>query len=275
VLDRFPYSAGIVCKALVVLVGVTGCLAAVAYASGARFAGGPGIAVSRRVAVGGAIDLAGVPDRLRVPLRPRFRRRPPKRSLSAAARFRVAARGRQRNPGQPSLRFACRLDRGRWRHCRRHVMLRGLGPGRHVFRARAIDRRGRRGTPARYRWTIAAPRDFTVRAGATPPAPLYPGAPPSQVPLLVENPNPVPIFLTRLEVEVTAAPPGCDAATNLRTVPAGVSPAAPAVVPAGGSLSLPAAGVDAPALALRDLPVSQDACRGASFALAFHGSARG
>jgi hypothetical protein len=46
-------------------------------------------------------------------------------------------------------------------------------------------------------------------------------------------------------------------------------------VPANGSASLPAAGVAAPTIALRDLPFNQDACQGARFPLAFSGRARG
>jgi hypothetical protein len=38
---------------------------------------------------------------------------------------------------------------------------------------------------------------------------------------------------------------------------------------------LPAVGVAAPTIQLRDLPVNQDACQSASFPLSFSGSARG
>ena len=46
-------------------------------------------------------------------------------------------------------------------------------------------------------------------------------------------------------------------------------------MPAGGSFRLPAQGVTTPSIQLRDLPVNQDACKNARFALEFTGSARG
>ena len=103
----------------------------------------------------------------------------------------------------------------------------------------------------------------------------YPGAPAQTLPLTVTNPNPVPIFLTGLTVAATSDPSGCASAANLVLTPAPISAAAPLRVPAHGSVHLPAPGVGAPAIQLRDLPVNQDACQGASFPLAFSGSARG
>jgi hypothetical protein len=95
------------------------------------------------------------------------------------------------------------------------------------------------------------------------------------LPLTIENPNPVPIFVTDLRVAATADPPGCAREENLSLIAASLSSAAPLRVPAGGSASLPAPGVSPPAIQLRDLPVNQDACQGARFPLAFSGEARG
>ena len=54
----------------------------------------------------------------------------------------------RRNPvfrmrsSEPASTFECRLDGGEWEECGRRVRLRGLDPGRHRFKARAINRRG-------------------------------------------------------------------------------------------------------------------------------------
>lgn len=274
-------AAGTVCKVLVTLIGATGCLAAAAYAATGQLSPARP-SVSEREAVKPGADVARIPDRLSAPLRPRIVRRPRRHSLSTSAAFKVAARTQLRKSlriwlrtRRPSLRFICRLDGHGWRACPRAVSFSGLSVGRHRFSVRVIDRRHRISAPRTFRWTIAEPREFSIATRAAPPASLYPGVPPSQIPLLLTNPNPVPISVTRLEVEVTASPPGCDAATNLKLISSSASVTKPAVIPAGGSLRLPVRGVSSPAIGLRNLPVNQDSCKGARFALAFHGRARG
>ena len=104
---------------------------------------------------------------------------------------------------------------------------------------------------------------------------LHPGAPPTALPLVIANPNSVPIFVTGLSVTVTADPVGCASAENLVLGQSGASSAAPIEIPAGGSVSVPSPGASAPTIQLRDLPVNQDACQNARFPLEFSGSARG
>ncbi len=104
---------------------------------------------------------------------------------------------------------------------------------------------------------------------------LYPGAPAVALPVRIDNPNPVPILVTGLQVAATADPPGCSRGENLLFMPASLSKKAPLRVPAGGSATLPAAGISAPAIQLRNLPVNQDACQNAQFPLAFSGKAHG
>lgn len=100
-----------------------------------------------------------------------------------------------------------------------------------------------------------------------------PGAPPQQLPVRIGNPNPTSIEVTSLTVAVAPSPPGCPADLNFAVAPADLTPAAPLSVPAGGSVSLPAAA--APTLALRELPSDQNACQGATVHLVFSGEARG
>ncbi len=241
--------------ALIATLGVAACLGVVAYAAASH--GAAGTRTERR------------PASLRLPT-PTITNHPNKLATSTRARFGFAVRGR--NP-----RFQCRLDRRGWRACRAPIVFAGLAPGNHVFSVRALDRRHRRrhGRAARFRWSLLAPKDFSIVPQLAGLGSLYPGAPPVALPLTISNPNPVPIYVTSLRVAATTNPPGCASAANLDLTHSSVSSAAPLRVPAGGSVGLPAEGASAPAIQLRDLPVNQDACQRAQFPLAFFGEARG
>ncbi len=195
-------------------------------------------------------------------------RHPRKLATAPRARFGFAVR-------EPGVRFQCRLDRRQWQACRAPIVFTQLAPGRHAFSVRALDRRGRPGPSARFRWRLLEPKDFSIQPQLADLSPLYPGAPPVPLPLTVANPNPVPIRVTHLRVAATASPPGCERATNLELTPAGVSSSAPLKVPAEGSVALPTPRASAPTIQLRDLPVNQDACQGVRFPLAFSGKASG
>ncbi len=115
------------------------------------------------------------------------------------------------------------------------------------------------------------PEDFDISGQAS--GTLYPGAPPQALPLTLSNPNPMPLVVTGLTVSA-AGPPGCASAENLEITQSDVSAASPVILPADGSVSLPAQGVIAPSVQLLDLEsVDQDGCRGAVFALTYTGSA--
>jgi hypothetical protein len=103
---------------------------------------------------------------------------------------------------------------------------------------------------------------------------LLPGHPAQQVPILIANPNSVPIEVTSLTVAIAGDPPDCPA-ENFALTQSSVSAATPVTVPGGGSVSLPTATVSAPAIGMLNLSVNQDACRGADIPLVFHGEARG
>jgi hypothetical protein len=242
-------------RTLVALIGIAGVLGTVAYGA-TRL---PQARLSRAAHSDG-------PGAERLP-RPRITAHPEAIATSATAVFAFASRG-------PTPRFECRLDGGRWRGCRSPVELAALAAGGHAFGVRVADRRGRHGRSARFRWTLLEPRPFAIAPRLAELGPLYPGAPPAPLPLTLTNPNPVPIFVTSLRVSAGAGPAGC-AAENLALGEGGASEAAPLQVPAGGSVSLPEAGIPAPTIQLRDLAVDQDACQGASFPLEFFGSARG
>jgi hypothetical protein len=200
--------------------------------------------------------------------KPKITMHPDKVSPSSGARFGFTARNR--NP-----RFQCRLDSRAWTACKSPFVVNRLGVGLHGFSVRTAAARGRHGKAARFRWRVLEPKDFSIAPQLASLGALYPGAPAQALPVLISNPNPVPILVTSLQVRTTADPAGCASAANLILSSSSASDAAPIKVPAGGTVSLPAPGASAPAIQLRDLPVNQDACQRAQFPLAFSGKARG
>lgn len=261
---------GAVAKTPIGLLGIAGCLAAVAYAATPQQPGDPRPNARMRqaeplrsVAPGDAPRPAAGP----IPA-PQINQHPDKVSASTSARFSFTAH-------RANLRFQCRLDRRGWKACQAPALYTGLAIGGHRFSVRARDKQGAHGGAARFRWRVLEPKEFSIQPELASLSLLFPGAPPVALPLVIANPNPAPIFVTHLQVTTTADPPGCAGAENLALVPSSVSISAPLKVPAGGSVGLPAAGASPPSIQLRDLPVSQDACQNARFPLAFSGRARG
>lgn len=240
-------------RAIALLAALAGCLGAVAYAAAPQRSASPEV-VARATG--------------QTPRKPSLVQHPDALAVSTSARFGFVA-------GSRRARFQCRLDGRPWRPCRSPVVFTGLGPGSHRFAVRIVGAGGRHSRSAGFRWRVLESQDFSIspRLGALDK--LYPGAPPQPLPLTIANPNPAPILVTGLNVAASAGAPGCASAGNLSLTGASVSSEAPLRVPAGGSVALPSPGVQAPTIQLRDLPLNQDACQGASFALAFSGSARG
>jgi hypothetical protein len=179
-------------------------------------------------------------------------------------------------PGQAQWRrFECRFDESDWDRCGSPYRVRGIKPGEHSFAVRALNRRGLSGAVAHYRWAVLEPQDFRIVSLTGELEELMPGEPAQQLPVRVDNPNPAPIEVTSLTVTVTPDAPDCSGDSNFAVTPSNLSPAAPLVVPAGGSVSLPSGGATAPTVAMRELPVDQNACQGATVRLAFSGEARG
>jgi len=268
---RIAGRRGTVAKTLVGLLGIAGCLAAVAYAATPpQPADSDPEATHMRQAEAlkpGAPGDSRRPETGPIPV-PEINQRPDKVATSTSARFGFTAR-------RANLRFQCRLDSRGWKACQAPALYAGLTAGSHRFSVRARDSRGRHGRAAQFRWRVLEPKGFSIQPELASLSLLFPGAPPVALPLVIANPNPVPIFVTSLAVATTAGPPGCASAENLALIPASVSGSAPLKVPARGSVSLPAAGVSPPSIQLRDLPLNQDTCQNAQFPLAFSGRARG
>lgn len=186
-------------------------------------------------------------------------------STRTTARFRVVA------AGGPELR--CRLDGKRSAPCATNVVYRGLAAGNHTFSV-AARKAGRHTIRAAFSWRILEVEPLEVEPWPASVGPLYPGAAPTPIRVVIANPNEVAITVTTLRVAASGGAPGCDPATNLALTAPDLDAVHPRI-PANGSLALPSPGIAAPTIALRELGVNQDACRDAKFDLSFSGSARG
>jgi hypothetical protein len=95
--------------------------------------------------------------------------------------------------------------------------------------------------------------------------------------LTVANPYDVELRVTHIGVAVSpgSSRPGCDGPANLQVTQSNVSPGGPLVVPAQGSVTLPAQGITRPTVTMRNLPVNQNACKGATFTFVFSGTGTG
>lgn len=160
--------------------------------------------------------------------------------------------------------------------------------GQHQFDLRAYDHLGNF-TQITWSWKVAAGsiQDFTISGStddnnAATDDKLYPNGPARAVYVKLHNPNSVTIYVTALSVSApTDTTNGCNhtdlsfvptsGAVNLATATS--SPNA-IVVPAGGDVTLPAQGVDAPTIKLNDNGHDQTtACANQTFSLTFTGSA--
>ncbi len=280
-------------KVILAMTSVSACLGAVAYAATRPEQPVAGLGGSQAVRVGtqhGADAPRGTGERSL--LRPRFIEFPDATSPASEVQFRFhipprAQRPRPPLPGpsgepKPPRPFQCRLDDRAWMNCSSPYRLSGLAPGGHDFAVRAFDRDDHPGPTVSYSWRQTdppsrpeqvEPKPFAIEARGE-LEDLYPGDPPQPVPILIVNPNSVPIEVTSLTIAIVGGPPGCSA-ENFALTPSSVSPAAPLAVPANSSVSLPTATASAPTIGMLNLPVDQGSCRGAEVPLVFNGEAQG
>jgi len=283
-------------RALLALIAVSACLGAVAYATTRPEHRGRGLAGSKPADVAPQHGIEAPQGHGEEPLlRPRFIEYPEAVSVVTEPQFRFHIPPRPRSlrpsppgppgpsgPPVPPRRFQCRLDDSGWRACSSPYRLSGLALGGHAFAVRAFNRAGRPGPAVGYSWRHTEPapgrdqmdpKPFSIELRGQLEE-LYPGFPAQPVPVLIANPNPVPIEVTSLTVAIAGDPPGCSA-ENFSLTQSSASPVAPVGVPAGGSVSLPTATVSAPTIGMPNLSVNQDACQGVDVPLAFSGEAHG
>jgi hypothetical protein len=150
--------------------------------------------------------------------------------------------------------------------------------GQHQFGVRAVDAAGNVSGAISYSWKVAAGsiQDFTIDGNAV--GLLYPGGDARPIAITVHNPNSLPIYVTALTISATTdTARGCShndvVLTQADLTTATSSPNA-IVIPANGSVTLPAQGVSAPTIELLDNGHDQTpTCAGQTFSLTYGGTA--
>jgi hypothetical protein len=172
--------------------------------------------------------------------------------------------------------FECRLDRkAAWAACSSPTNYDGLSEdGYRFFEVRALDAAGNAGKSDTFAFYVTeeAATTFTISGNA--PDLLYPGAAAAPIAARLTNPNAEAISVTALNVALSGSglPAGCNPAW-FAFAPSSLTPSNPVVVPAGGSVTLPAQGATAPTVRLLDSGTNQNACRNAQLRLTYSGSA--
>ncbi len=292
-------------RAILALIALSACFGAAAYAATRPTHPAPALGGSKPVEVAPQQGSDGPRNKKDEPLlQPRFIEYPEAVSAETETQFRFhvpSRRAAQPGPPQPGAAaptqprpFQCRLDGSRWTACESPHRLDRLSPGGHTFAVRALNRGDLPGPVISYSWQRVEPetrdggvdrndevgpsvevdpKPFSVELGGQLEE-LHPGDPAQELPVLITNPNAVPIEVTSLAVAIAGEPPECGA-ENFSLSPSSASAATPITVPANDSVSLPTATVAAPTIAMLNLPVNQDSCRGVDIPLAFAGEAGG
>ncbi len=179
---------------------------------------------------------------------------------------------------ESGLTFQCSMENGVWFSCTSPYtwVIDTSNNGQHQFAVRAIDAAG----------NISAGNYYSFKYEKGLPATGMPFQITGSVsglaigltkPIIVTltNPNPVQIYITSVTVGVDTSkdPTGCASGTNLQLMQSNVSSTLAVIVPANGSVTLPAQGATTPQILLKDLPTNQDACKAKNFALTYTGSA--
>ena len=292
-------------RAILVLIALSACFGAAAYAATRPAQPAPALGGSKPVEVAPQQGSDGSRNKKEEPLlQPRFIEYPEAVSVETETQFRFhvpSRRAAQPGPPQPGTAapaqprpFQCRLDGSRWTSCESPYRLYRLSAGSHTFAVRAFNRGDMPGPVISYSWQrvepaardgVVAHNDEVEPSVEADPKPfsvefdgqlkeLHPGDPEQELPVLITNPNAVAIEVTSLTAAIAGEPPECGA-ENFSLSPSSASAATPITVPANDSVSLPTATVAAPTIAMLNLPVNQDSCRGVDIPLAFEGEARG
>jgi hypothetical protein len=179
---------------------------------------------------------------------------------------------------EPRVILLCRRDGARFERCSSPTSYGSLALGAHSFQVQARDAVGNTSTATGYSWAIvkevkeASGKPFTVTGNAS--GPLAPGLT-RPLAITLSNPNSVAITVTALSASTAtgSSKAGCDGPANLQLTQSNLSEARALTIPANGQVTLPSGAVSAPQVLMKDLPVNQDACKGASFTFTYSGSA--
>ena len=170
---------------------------------------------------------------------------------------------------ESGLAFQCSKENGAWQPCSSGItyVVGSANNGLHQFAVRAIDAAGNVSSAAIWSWKVNNV-GFTVTGNAPT---LYPGVWKS-IPVSIINPNNFTIYITSLNVAVSASPSTCAASTNIETLASPASSSNTFAVPANSPGTLVPAAFQ-PQIRLKDLSTNQDLCKRAQFNLSYSGTA--
>jgi hypothetical protein len=211
------------------------------------------------------------------PPTPAFTQTPPNPNSTATSNF-------DWTPHLPAAdvdHYECSKENGSFAPCGPPPYAYAVGTtnnGQHQFAVRAVDAAGNVSGSLSYSWKVAAGsiQDFTIDGNAT--GLLYPGGVARPIAITLHNPNNLPIYVSALTVSATVdTPRGCShgdlVITQANLATATQSPNA-IVIPANGTVTLPAQDVAAPTIRLLDNGHDQTpSCAGQTFSLGYSGSA--
>ncbi len=169
--------------------------------------------------------------------------------------------------------YHCSLDSRPWTACGSPAHYAGLSAGTHHFKVRAVAPSGKVSTATAYTWVIAPVTGLPFTIGGYTYDALYPGAPASEIPLALTNPNSSAIVVTSVTTTLarSSLPGGCSSGGYVITQ--ADIPSAGVKVPAHGSVTLPARGATTASIQMIDTNTDQDPCRGAHLKLNYTGRA--
>jgi len=170
---------------------------------------------------------------------------------------------------ESGVTFKCSIENGSFQACSSGVtyVVDSSNNGLHQFAVEAIDAAGNISSAAMWSWKVNN-IGFTVTGDAPT---LYPGTW-KKIPVSIINPNNFTIYITSLNVEVSASPATCAASTNIETLASPASASNTFAVPANSPGTLVPAAFQ-PQIRLKDLSTNQDPCKRASFSLSYSGTA--
>jgi hypothetical protein len=176
---------------------------------------------------------------------------------------------------EAGVSFLCSLDGAAYSSCTSPATYEVGAQGQHTFAVEARDAAGNVSGASSYSWTViksGEPKSFTITGSLS--ELLAPGVSRALV-LTISNPNNQQIFVTSLTVSVQpgSTKAGCDGPTNIQVTQANASSTNTVAVAANSHATLPVGAVTAPQVLMKNLPTSQDACRGASFTFTYSGIA--